>query len=351
MKAQLINTCIIAVIIFSSCGSRQEKVIDQTPIIETITPIQSKIQMAIASSGTISNSEEIVLSFKTGGMVESVYAEEGQYVEKGQILARLNTTELDAQLEQAKLNVDKLKRDEYRLSQLVRDTVATLEQLQNAQTVLSSGQQQLRSLEFNREQAYISAPAAGFILRRQVNPGEFKTPGAAVFVIGSNSNSTAGKWTFKISVSDRDRVKLAVGLQTVITLDVMPGKEFDGTIIKLSSVPDAKTGTYDCYVSFDPQGENVVYGLSGKLSIPHESEQSFTEIPLEALVGADGNTAVIYTLNSDNIVEKQTISIHSINKQTVSINENLPVDLHIITSGKNKVKVGEKAKLTAINQQ
>jgi len=349
MKTQFICSCIIATIIFSSCGSKQEKVIDQTPIVETITPIQSKIRTVIASSGTISNSEEVVLSFKTGGMVESVNAEEGQYVEKGQILARLNTTELDVQLEQSKLNVEKQKRDEYRLSQLVKDTVATLEQLQNAQTALSSGQQQLRSLEFNRQQAYINAPASGFILKRQVNPGEFKTPGAAVFVIGSNSNSKAGKWTFKISVSDRDRVKLTVGQQTIIMLDVMPDKEFDGTIIKLSSVPDTKTGTYDCYVLFDPQSENVVYGLSGKLSIPHESKQAFTEIPLEALVGADGNTAIIYTLNSNNIVEKQTISIRSINKQTVSLNENLPADLRIITSGKNKVKVGEKAKLTATN--
>ena len=129
----------------------------------------------------------------------------------------------------------------------------------------------------------------------------------------------------------------------------MPGKEFTGAIIKLSSVPDAKTGTYDCYVSFDPQSENVVYGLSGKLSIPHESEQTFTEVPLEALVAADGNTAIIYTLSSNGIVEKQTISIQSVNKQTISINEYLPADLRIITSGKNKVKVGEKAKLTATN--
>jgi len=351
MRTLFITTCIITVGLFSSCGNKQEKTVDQTPIVETISPIQSRIKTVIASSGVISNSEEIVLSFKTGGMVESVYAEEGQYVEKGQILARLNTTELDAELEQAKLNVDKLKRDEYRLSQLVRDTVATLEQLQNAQTVLSSGQQQLRSLEFNRQQAAISAPAAGFILKRQVNPGEFKTPGAAVFIIGSNTHSRAGKWTFKISVSDRDRVILAVGQQTVITLDVMSDKEFEGTIIKLSSVPDAQTGTYDCYVSFAPQGENVVYGLSGKLSIPHESEQAFTEIPVEALVDADGNTAVIYTLNSDNVVEKQSISIRAINKQTVLLNENLPAGLRIITSGKNKVKVGEKAKPSATNQQ
>lgn len=349
MRTQLIYICIAAISLFSSCGNKQEKTIDRTPIVETITPLQSKIRTVIASSGTISNSEEIVLSFKTGGMVESVNAEEGQYVEKGQILARLNTTELDVQLEQSKLNVEKLKRDEYRLSQLVRDTVATLEQLQNAQTALSSAQQQLRSLEFNRQQAYINTPASGFVLKRQANPGEFKTPGAVVFIIGSNANSSSGKWTFKISVSDRDRVKLAVGQQTVIMLDVMPDKEFTGAIIKLSSIPDAKTGTYDCYVSFDPQGENIVYGLSGKLSIPHESEQAFTEIPLEALVGADGNTAIIYTLNSNNIVEKQTISIRSINKQTVSINEYLSADLRIITSGKNKVKVGENAKLPATN--
>lgn len=332
------------IVLFSSCGNKQEKAIDQTPIVETITPAQSKIRTVIASSGTISNSEEIVLSFKTGGMVESVNAEEGQYIEKGQILARLNTTELDVQLEQAKLNVEKLKRDEYRFNQLVRDTVATLEQLQNAQTALSSGQHQLRSLEFNRQQAYIKAPASGFILKRQVNPGEFKTPGAVVFVIGSNSNSKADKWTFKISVSDKDRVKLSVGQQTIIILDVMPDKEFEGTITKLSSVPDTQTGTYDCYVSFNPRDENIVYGLSGKLNIPLESEQSFTEIPVEALVGANGNIAAIYTLNDDNIVEQQTVSIRSINKQGVSLNEHLSADLRIITSGKNKVKTGEKAK-------
>jgi len=349
MKAPFIYTCIIIISIFSSCGKKQERVIDQPPIVEVITPIQSKTQTVVASSGTIAGSEEIVLSFKTGGIVESVYVEEGQYVEKGQKLARLNTTELDAQLEQARLNVEKLNRDEYRLNQLVRDTVATLEQLQNAQTVLSSGQQQLRSLEFNRQQAYISAPAAGFILKRQANPGEFKTPGSTVFVIGSNSNSKAGKWTFKISVSDKDRVKLTIGQQTLITLDVMPDKEFEGTVLKLSSVPDAKTGTYDCYVSFDPREENIVYGLSGKLSIPHESEQSFTEIPLETLVGADGNTAVIYTLNTDNIVEKQTVYIRSINKKTVALKNQLPADLRLITSGKNKVKEGEKAMLAKNN--
>jgi len=343
MKARLIYTCIIAISIFSSCANKQEKVIDQTPIVETISPVQSKIRTVIASSGTISNSEEIILSFKTGGIVESVYAEKGQYIEKGQMLARLNTTELDAQLEQATLNIEKLQRDEYRLIQLVRDTVATLEQLQNTQTVLSSAKQQLRSLEFNKQQAYISAPASGFILKRQANPGEFKSPGTAVFIIGSNSNSIAGQWTFRISISDRDRIKLATGQQAIITLDVITGKEFEGTISKLSSVPDTKTGTYDCYVSFDSQGENIVYGLSGKLSIPHETERSFTELPLEAFVGADGNTAVIYTLNKDNIVEKQTVSIRSINKETISLNEQLPADLRIITSGKNKVSINKKA--------
>ncbi len=345
MKTQIIFGIIVS-IMFSACSKTQKTdTQSKLPTVEVVRPKQAALHTTIAASGIIANSEEIVLSFKTGGIVETVSVEEGQYIQKGQLLAKLNTTELDAQLGQANLNLEKLKRDESRLKQLVRDTTATLEQLQNVQTVLSSQQQQVQSLAYNRQQALLYAPASGFILKKQVNAGEFKTPGAPVFVIGSNSDSKNEKWTFKVSVSDRDRVKLRENQHTIISLDAISNTEFEGTVVKLSSIPDAQTGTYDCYVSFNPGNANVVYGLSGKLSIPHQSEQQYTELPLEALNAANANTAFIYTVNADTIVEKQTIRIHNINKTTVSLEEQLSSDIQVVVTGKNNVVPGQKVKI------
>ena len=344
MKSKLIYTGIIIIALATSCGEKQDKITSQIPVVETIFPEQGNVQTTITASGSVSNSEEIMLSFKTGGIVETVFVEEGDYIENGYLLAKLNTTELDAQIEQVKLNIEKYRRDEYRLSKLVKDTIATLEQLQNVQTILAAQEQQLRGLEFNRQQAFFRAPASGIILRKQVNVGEFKAPGNPVLVIGSNDGIKGGKWTFRSSLSDKDRVSLNEGQRAIITLDVITGKEFEGTICRLSSVPDIKTGTYDCYVSFDSQNENIVYGLSGKLNIPYKSERQFTMLPLDALLGIEGHSAIIYTLDNNGIVGKQNVSIHAINNEGMaSLNEQLPSTLQVIVSGKNNVTPGQKA--------
>lgn len=339
----------LIVLLLVSCGSQPPPVKESPAVVKVIYPQTGKQNITMAASGMIANSEESSLSFKTGGMVEQVNVEEGQYVQKGTLLARLNVTELDAQLQQSDLNIRKLQRDESRLAQLVKDTTATLEQLQNVQTSLSTAREQKRGQEYNKQQAFLYAPAAGFILKRSVNPGEYKSPGSPVFVLSSNTANS--KWIFKISVSDKDRMQLKMGQKTVITLDALPGKSFTGTVIKLSDIPDEQSNTYDCFVSFDPGTANVVYGLTGKLSIAYESTDTYTTLPLEALMGVDGKDAIIYTLTADSIVERKAVHIHSINSQTVSLEESLPVGTAIITAGKNDARPGKKVKVINNNMK
>lgn len=332
---------IILILLFTSCAHQLPPATEIRLVVEVVYPQMGKQTVTLAASGMIANSEEISLSFKTGGMVEQVNAEEGQYVQKGALLARLNITELDAQLQQSDLNISKLQRDESRLIKLVKDTTATIEQLQNTQTSLSTAKEQKRGLEYNKQQGYLYAPSAGFILKRTVNPGEFKSPGSPVFTLGSNTSD--GKWVFKISVSDKDRIQLHMDQKTMITLDALPGKSFNGNIIKLSSIPDAQTGTYDCYVSFDPGTTNIVYGLTGKLSVEYESSEAYTTLPLDALTGVDGNDAIVYTIGADSLVERKSVHIHSINSKTVSIEEQL--NAAVITAGKNDVIPGKRVKI------
>src|SRR5262245_23208964 len=90
----------------------------------------------INASGQFTTDDEAMLSFKTGGVIERIFVKEGDAMRKGQMLTTLNLTEINAQVQQAQLAYEKAKRDYQRTMNLHNDSVATLEQLQNAKTGL-----------------------------------------------------------------------------------------------------------------------------------------------------------------------------------------------------------------------
>jgi multidrug efflux pump subunit AcrA (membrane-fusion protein) len=100
---------------------------------------------------------------------------EGDAIKKGQVLAVLDLTEINAQVTQATLAFEKAERDYKRLSNLYRDSVVTLEQFQNAGTGLDIAREQLTAARFNRTFSEIRASENGYILRKFVNEGQVIT--------------------------------------------------------------------------------------------------------------------------------------------------------------------------------
>jgi len=86
---------------------------------------------------------------------------EGEDVSKGQLLASLDLTEIDAQVSQSKNNLEKTKRDLERGQRLLKDSAATLEQIQNLQTAFNVADENFRIASFNRQFSTIHANASG----------------------------------------------------------------------------------------------------------------------------------------------------------------------------------------------
>jgi multidrug efflux pump subunit AcrA (membrane-fusion protein) len=66
-------------------------------------------------SGQFTTDDEVMLSFKTTGIINKIYVKEGDAIQRGQLLATLNLTEIDASLEQARLALEKSTRDHQRI--------------------------------------------------------------------------------------------------------------------------------------------------------------------------------------------------------------------------------------------
>src|SRR5690606_3348796 len=112
----------------------------------------------IKAIGILFSENETTASSKTGGIVRKTFVREGNFVTKGQKLATVDLTEIDAQIYQAKQAVEKAERDVQRVANLHSDSVATLEQVENSKTALEVARKSLEIGEFNRNNADAVAP-------------------------------------------------------------------------------------------------------------------------------------------------------------------------------------------------
>ncbi|MDF2187492.1 efflux RND transporter periplasmic adaptor subunit [Paraflavitalea sp. CAU 1676] len=282
-------------------------------------------------SGAIASNSEATLSFKTGGIISRIYVKEGDHVLRGQILATLDMTEINAQVQQAAQGAEKAERDAKRVKNLYNDTVATLEQLQNATTQQQISSEGLRIARFNQQYAQIRATENGTILKKIMNEGELAAPGAPVFFVNGNAGSD---WVIRFGVSDKDWAVLRLGNKAEVSLDAYPHQPFTGIVSKIAEGADAANGTYEIEVKVLPNGVRFATGLFGVVQLQPSTLQRVTLIPIEALAEADGKSGFVYTVGKDQrTVQRHAVSIAFLEKDKVAIVKGLDNVQQVITDG------------------
>ena len=297
-----------------------------------LTPVSTVVKAEpVVASGLVSSAQEARLSFKVGGIINQMYADEGQSVRKGQLLATLDLTEINAQVSQAQLANEKAERDLGRVKSLYADTAATLEQLQNATTGTNAAKQNLTIAQFNRNYAQIRSTVDGIVTRKVTNPGEFAAAGASVYLISSNRRSD---WVVRVGVSDKDWARLLLGNRATIALDAYPGKTFSGTVSELAQAADPVNKLYEVEVKITPGPVKFAPGLFAKVTLVPAQSRSYTLVPVEAIVEGNGKDGFVYVLADDRKrVRKTPVQIGFLENDKVLITNGLSGVKEVVTAG------------------
>jgi membrane fusion protein, multidrug efflux system len=304
---------------------------DDTIAVKVQPVITTTYAPVIKYTGMMASTSEAKLSFKIGGIISKIYVKEGDRVTKGQLLATLDLTEINAQVQQATQGAEKAQRDVNRARNLYNDTVASLEQLQNATTQSDVAKESLRIARFNQQYAQIRAAENGIVLKKLMNEGEVASTGAAVFFLSGTSNND---WVIRFGVADKDWAVLNKGDKAVVTIDAYPGKTFTGIVTEIAAGADVASGTYEVEVKVLPGGTRFAPGLFATVQLQPASAQTVTLVPIEALAEANDRTGYIYSVQADQkTVIKHTVSIAFIEKDRVAIISGLENVKEVITDG------------------
>ncbi len=335
-----------AMLAFSCGNSRRpdEKVQEDIIPVKVQTLKQGSDGSVIRASGLFTTDDETILSFKNGGVINSILVKEGDAVKAGQLLATLNLTEVNAGAQQAALAKEKAERDYQRAYKLYKDSVATLEQMQNARTAMEVAGQQLKAVTFNRRFSEIRATVSGYVLQRFANEGQVVGPGTPVLQI---NGAGKGEWLLKVGVSDRQWAAISKGDRASVQSDALPGKPLQAFVFKKSEGIDPSSGTFSIHLKIsDKKVPAIASGMFAKAEIyPSEKKANTWTIPYDALLDGDGGTGYVFITNDGKHAEKIEVQVSEIRKDRVLITGGLEHAKYLIVSGSPYLNEGSEIKI------
>lgn len=331
-----------------SCGhSEKEDTVllqEDTIPVKLISLAQRASEQTIKTSGIFTTDNETALSFKNGGIVSRVYVKEGDAIKTGQLLATLNPTEINAQVQQARLSEEKAKRDYDRAQRLYKDSVATLESLQNAETAYRIAREQVRAANYNSSQTELRATAPGFVLMKMVNDGQVVGPGTPILHI---NNTRGNDWKLRVGVSDMQWSAIQLGDEAIVYTEVQPNG-IPAVVFSKSEGIDPTQGIFTLMLKLrNEEGTlKIGAGMFAQATIKTKAKQKTWQIPYGALLDGDAGKAYVFVTNDGKIAKRVEITTTGIEQDQVQVSAGLENARWLIISGSAYLTDGSPIKST-----
>jgi RND family efflux transporter MFP subunit len=296
-------------------------------------PAASTAPAGVRAVGTLVPRDELRLSFKVGGVIETLAVDVGDRVAAGQVLAVLKRAEVDAAVAQATEAVDKARRDLERGRRLRADEVATEEQVENLTTAYNVARANLQAAQFNARFARIEAPADGVVLQRLARASELVQGGQPVLVVGA----TGAGWIVRTALADRDAVLVNLGDAAKVRFDAFPGREFAGSVTRIGSSADPYTGTFEIEIEVVADGARFARGLVAKVELALAKGGDVAgqaSVPVTAIVEANGAAGTVYVFDaSGGVARRRQVTVGPIVGERVIVIAGLAAGEQVVTDG------------------
>ncbi len=205
---------------------------------------------------------------------------EGKTVAKGDVLARLDDRQAQAQLQELRAREEFLKREMSRVSALIGKGVTTAQAFERASMDLRQIQGQI-SVQLERISDYvITAPMDGVVLRRDGEVGEIAEGGQILFRIG-----VPKPLQVVAEVNEEDIPRVALNQLVLFRTDAFPDQRLAGQVREITPMGDVITKTYRIKIAL-PDNTPLMPGMSVEANVVTREKQNALLVPADAIRGS-----------------------------------------------------------------
>jgi RND family efflux transporter MFP subunit len=286
----------------------------QTMMVVARTDRQSSVLLT-GSGYIVTRHKYITIGTKILGQIVQEPIEEGQHIKAGDVLARIDDRDYQAQLRQAlairdvaKANLHLLQDKADRARYLIKSGAISTDEWETAITAAKAAQAQVERDEaaveyakFNVSQCVISSPINGIVLKKYRELGDTINYGGQIQAGGGATDiaqlADTDDMRAEVDINEADIAKVGIGSPVVVALDSYPAKHFDAALVKVYPAADRQKGTVKIEVQIArPDLQIIKPEMSAKVSFlenqPASTQQPRITVPKGAVRIEEGQTYV-----------------------------------------------------------
>ncbi|MCA9632345.1 MAG: efflux RND transporter periplasmic adaptor subunit [Myxococcales bacterium] len=266
---------------------------------ETVTASEAKTEIwedKLVAVGTVVALQGIIVTTESPGVVRDIRFDSGEQAKKGQLLVRLDTSVEAAQIAQAQAQRRLAKVQLERAEKLQKAGVAAQAELDSAKAQAKQTRAQVGNYSAVLARKVIKAPFTGRLGIRQVDLGEYVTPGAPIVTL---QDLTKVYVDFRLPQSQVS-VLSQDGLQVIVTNDAFPKEKWKGKIHAVDAAIDAATRNVRVRAVFDNPDERLKAGMFVNVEVVLPTKHKNIVVPATAIQYAPYGDSVFLVVDAKN---------------------------------------------------
>ncbi|MFM6976794.1 MAG: efflux RND transporter periplasmic adaptor subunit [Sphingobacteriaceae bacterium] len=318
-------------------GSKKDGPMPPTKVSGLIINTQ-EFQSSLSVSGSIEANDEVEIHAEVSGLVKGIFFTEGSNVSKGQLLVKINDTELQAQLKQALSKQQLATETESRAKQLLQKEAISQEEYDVAFAELRSLKAQTELIRAQLAKTALRAPFSGKIGLKSISTGEYLTPAKAIANL-VNSRQV------KISFSVPEKYASQMQKNTSITFTVAGSKQtHTAKIYAIEPAIEATTRALQLKAIAENPSGDLLPGLFTKIELPLQRIPDAILIPTQAIIPVLKGKQVFIT--EAGLAKPVLIEAGGRTDKNVLVLSGLKVGDTLLTSGMMSLKPESPVKVT-----
>ena len=323
-------------------GEDEQSEEEETPPVpvETRAPVRGDIFATYSGTSPIEAFAEADVIANVDGEVRELHVEEGDMVEKNQILATLDGDRLRLELSESQARLRKLQRDFQRNVELQEKDLISEGDFEKIQYDLEALQASFNLASLELDYTQIRAPIAGVISERYLKLGNTIKTGDQVFRVTSFDPLVAYMF-----IPEREFRQIAAGQPVQIEIDALTGPPVVATVTRVSPIVDPETGTFKITIELRGTDHGIKPGMFGRMNIVYDKHENALQVPRSAIIESSSGTSVFVVENDIGI--RKTVETGFSSNGMVEITSGLTDGERVITVG--HVGLKNEASVVVIN--
>jgi membrane fusion protein (multidrug efflux system) len=310
------------------------------PVVEVVEAQKGEIEVVVSALGTLQADQAIVLRPEITGIVTSIDFKDGERIEAGDVVIKLDDRDLKARVAQAEARLTLTQANYQRAERLLKQGSGTARARDEALNDFKSAEAEVAAARTALDRATITAPFSGIIGLRQVSIGQYLTAGQDIATLADVDNL---RIDFQVSEVFLTQVKR--GQNVKVTFDALPGEEYEGIISAVDPVVSIDGRSLSVRALIRNEGDRLRPGLFGRIEIVVDTRDSIL-LPESSIVASPaGGNAVFQVV--DGKAQMTPVKIGERRPGQVEILSGVEPGALVIFAGQLKVQDGGEVEIVS----